>query len=72
MAYTQEDLAALKAAKMAILQGKRTIRTEVNGQTREFQAAKLADLNAEIAAAEAVLGTVSLRTYAKNGGAASC
>ena len=57
---------------MAILQGKRTIRTEVNGQTREFQAAKIADLNAEIASAEAELGTVSLRTYAKNGGAASC
>ena len=72
MTYTQEDLATLRAMKMSLLQGKRVVRSEVAGKTLEFQAVKIADLDAAIAAAEAELGTVPLRTYAKNGGSASC
>ena len=72
MAYTQEDLATLYSMKMSLLQGKRVVRSEVAGKTLEFQAVKIADLDAAIAAAETELGAVCLRTYAKNAGAASC
>lgn len=72
MAWTSEDLEAVEEAIRSIIGNKRVRQTEVGGKTRSFQQLTLSELYALRADMQAEVGDIPLRTYAKNGGAASC
>lgn len=58
MAYTEDDLAAIKEAINKILLGKQVKSVKVNGKTIEYQnGASLAELRAHKKTIEASLGT---------------
>jgi hypothetical protein len=74
--FTAQDEQIIMAALIAKAEGKRVKSTEVGGQRREFDGmstvdmlALLTEIRADIAMSE---GSSPRRTYAKNGGHASC
>lgn len=68
MAYTATDLANIESAISDLVSGKRVVSREVAGKTTTFQAVNLDKLLVLKSQMEAELGTVTLRTYAKQGG----
>ena len=70
MTWTQEDYDNVKQAYLDLMLGKRVVEIEAAGKQRVFQRADAADLKALMEEMVASLGTstVTLRTYAKQGG----
>jgi len=75
---TETEYNNLRSAYLDLMMGKRVVSAEVAGKTREFQRGDLEHMRAllddyELQNAE-TLGNdaLPLRTYAKNGGDASC
>lgn len=72
MTLTETEYNNLRSAYLDLMLGKRVVSTEVAGKTREFQRGDLEHLKGVLDDYERENGTVPLRTYAGNGGAASC
>ena len=71
MAFTQSDLDTVEAAILELATGQQVVKASVAGRDMQYTAAELDKLERLRSTIQAELGTIPLRTYAKQAGRAS-